>query len=59
MLRSKNLNLFELWEIFQKNAMQNKKVDVVIITDKGLTTELPLTIFTEWDLPQIAREIKA
>ncbi len=57
--RSKNLNLFELWEIFQKSAKQDKKVDVVIITNKGLTTELPLTIFTEWDLPQIAREIKA
>ncbi|MEH7098029.1 CBS domain-containing protein [Neobacillus vireti] len=50
---SKDINIFEIENIFEKAHKKKRKIEGVIITENGKIDEVPLGIITAWDLIQI------
>jgi predicted transcriptional regulator len=50
---NKEVDIFEVEEIFERYHMKNQKLEAVIITESGLQREKPLGIVTSWDLVEI------
>ncbi|MCM3763648.1 hypothetical protein [Neobacillus niacini] len=50
---SKEIDIFEVEEIFEKYHLNNQKLEAVIITHTGKLNEKPLAIVTSWDLVEI------
>ncbi|WP_251027003.1 MULTISPECIES: CBS domain-containing protein [unclassified Bacillus (in: firmicutes)] len=49
----KDINIFEVGNIFEKAHKKKRKIEGVIITEHGKAGESPLGIITAWDLIQI------
>ena len=49
----KNVDMFEIEEIFGEYHVKNQKLEAVIITETGRQSEKPLGIVTSWDLVEI------
>ncbi|WHY84146.1 CBS domain-containing protein [Neobacillus novalis] len=49
----KEINIFEVENIFEKAHKKKRKLEGVIITENGNTDEAPLGIITAWDLIEI------
>lgn len=50
---SKQSNIFEVENIFEKSHKEKKKLEGVIITENGKSEEAPLGFITAWDLIEI------
>jgi predicted transcriptional regulator len=50
---STQMNIFELEEIYEKSFKENRKLEAVIVTEKGSPLEQPLGMITSWDLIEI------
>jgi len=50
---AKDLNIFEIENIFEEAHKKKRKIEGVIITENGKMDEVPLGIITAWDLIQI------
>lgn len=50
---SKEINIFEVENIFEKSHKKKQKLECVIITENGRPEEKPLGIVTPWDLIEI------
>lgn len=50
---SKEINIFDVENIFEKAHKKKSKLEAVIITENGRADEKPLGIITPWDLIQI------
>ncbi len=50
---SKEINIFEVENIFEKSHKKKKKLECVIITENGKSGEKPLGVITPWDLIEI------
>lgn len=50
---SKEVDIFEVEEIFETYHLKNQKLEAVIITETGDQREKPLAIVTSWDLVEI------
>ncbi|MCM3768514.1 CBS domain-containing protein [Neobacillus niacini] len=50
---SKEINIFEVEDIFEKAHKKKTKLEAVIITENGRADERPLGIITPWDLIEI------
>ncbi|MFC4800393.1 CBS domain-containing protein [Neobacillus sp. GCM10023253] len=50
---SKEINLFQVENIFEKAHKKKNKLEAVVITENGNAGEKPLGIITPWDLIQI------
>ncbi|MCM3570356.1 CBS domain-containing protein [Neobacillus mesonae] len=50
---SKEINIFELENIFEKSHKNKRKLECVIISENGGPEEIPLGIVTPWDLIEI------
>lgn len=50
---SKQSNIFEVENIFEKSHKEKKKLEGVIITENGKSDEAPLGFITAWDLIEI------
>ncbi|WP_066066666.1 CBS domain-containing protein [Neobacillus soli] len=50
---TKEINIFEVENIFEKAHKKKRKLEGVIITEKGQTDETPLGMITAWDLIEI------
>ncbi|WML26097.1 CBS domain-containing protein [Neobacillus sp. OS1-33] len=50
---AKDINIFEVENIFDKAHKKKRKIEGVIITEHGRADESPLGIITAWDLIQI------
>ncbi|WP_066321776.1 CBS domain-containing protein [Bacillus sp. FJAT-29814] len=50
---SKEINIFEVEDIFEKAHKKKSKLEAVIITENGRSDERPLGIITPWDLIEI------
>ena len=49
----KTANIFDVEDRFEDSYLNNNKLEAVIITENGKTTEKPLGIVTPWDLVEI------
>ncbi|MFL6556681.1 MAG: CBS domain-containing protein, partial [Bacillus sp. (in: firmicutes)] len=49
----KEINIFEVENIFEKAHKKKRKIEGVIITENGKADEAPLGMITPWDLIQI------
>ncbi|MFL6555019.1 MAG: CBS domain-containing protein [Bacillus sp. (in: firmicutes)] len=49
----KDINIFEVENIFEKAHKKKRKLEGVIITENGKADEAPLGMITPWDLIQI------
>lgn len=49
----KNIDIFEVEDIFEKYHQENKKLEAVLITENGKSAERPIGIITPWDLVEI------
>ncbi|PLS00982.1 CBS domain-containing protein [Neobacillus cucumis] len=50
---AKDINIFEIENIFEKAHKKKRKIEGVIITENGKMNEVPLGIITAWDLIEI------
>ncbi|ULT55138.1 CBS domain-containing protein [Neobacillus drentensis] len=50
---AKDINIFEIENIFEKAHKKKRKIEGVIITENGKIDEAPIGIITAWDLIQI------
>ncbi len=50
---SKEMNIFELEEIYEKSFKESTKLEAVIVTNNGSVFEQPLGMITAWDLIEI------
>ncbi|WP_160725940.1 CBS domain-containing protein [Bacillus sp. USDA818B3_A] len=50
---AKDINIFEIENIFEKAHKYKRKIEGIIITENGKMDEVPLGIITAWDLIQI------
>lgn len=50
---SKEINIFEVENLFEKAHKKKRKIEAVIITENGKVDEAPLGMITLWDLIQI------
>ncbi|CAH2717016.1 hypothetical protein BACCIP111895_04205 [Neobacillus rhizosphaerae] len=50
---AKDINIFEVENIFEKAHKKKRKLEGVIITENGYNDEFPLGIITPWDLIEI------
>ncbi|MCH6268214.1 hypothetical protein [Neobacillus citreus] len=49
----KDIDIFEVEEIFEQYHLKNQKLEAVIITETGEQQQKPLAIVTSWDLVEI------
>ncbi|MBY0213486.1 MULTISPECIES: CBS domain-containing protein [Priestia] len=49
----KSINIFEVEEIFEKYHQSKRHLEAVIITENGISNEVPLGIITAWDLIEL------
>ncbi|PLS02338.1 CBS domain-containing protein [Neobacillus cucumis] len=49
----KSINIFEVESIFEKEHLENKDLEAVIITENGKCNETPIGLITAWDLIEI------
>jgi predicted transcriptional regulator len=54
--KSRNVNVYELMELYKKNVYEPKQIDAIVITHNGKPYEKPLAIITDYDIPLILRE---
>ncbi|WHY75523.1 CBS domain-containing protein [Neobacillus sp. WH10] len=52
-IAAKDINIFEVENIFEKAHKKKRKIEGVIITENGKIDEAPLGIITAWDLIEI------
>lgn len=50
---SKEINIFEVENLFEKAHKKKRKIEAVIVTENGKEDETPLGMITLWDLIQI------
>lgn len=50
---TKNTDIFTVEDIFEKYHLENRKLEAVIITEKGRPSEKPIGMITPWDLVEI------
>jgi predicted transcriptional regulator len=50
---NKDIDMFEIEDIFETYHLKNQKLEAVIITENGSQGEKPLGIVTSWDLVEI------
>ncbi|WML60291.1 hypothetical protein [Neobacillus sp. PS2-9] len=50
---AKDINIFEVENIFEQAHKKKRKLEGVIITENGKADEAPLGIITAWDLIEI------
>lgn len=50
---SRNIDIYEVEEMFEDYHLEHKKLEAVIITHNGSKSEKPLGIITSWDLVEI------
>jgi predicted transcriptional regulator len=55
-LLPKSATLLTLLDVFQQELRE--KIAAVLITEHGKNTEKPINIFTQWDFPDIYKEIE-
>jgi predicted transcriptional regulator len=49
----RTIDIFSLEDIYEESFINNKKLEAIIVTERGLSTEKPLGIVTPWDLIEI------
>lgn len=50
---AKNINIFEVENIFEKAHKKKRKIEGIVITENGKSDEAPLGMITAWDLIEI------
>jgi CBS domain-containing protein len=53
-----NTSIFEVLELFQKRNLEGKRIDAILVTHSGKSTESLLGIFTIWDLPRLHKAVE-
>jgi len=52
-VKSRNINIYEIIDLYKKSAYEPLQIDAILITQNGKKNEKPLTIITDSDIPSI------
>ena len=57
LFRPKDVDVYEVLEIYKEYAIKTDRIDAIIITENGKKTDKPLTIVTDHDILEIVESV--
>lgn len=57
LFKTKNIDVYEILELYREYAVKTNRIDAIIVTESGKSSEKPITIITEHDILKISESV--